>query len=222
MGYLFPKLIDVCSRIWLVSSAGILGIGLNINYPHILVHSITIDSIIWRESVNWYILEQKFYILPLVQALFLFLFLFSFPFPGTGTGSESDDWLNSFLSSISTTVALKEHLAGSAEDDAWPASTSVIEGPGVDGGAAAVVVDEVLETRADWEVGPVGGSLRASAAAIFSWWEERTSFTRLSMVSFVVGCFTRAPRPWVDMSDINKFEVNRRKKVLFKLPKLEL
>ena len=46
-------------------------------------------------------------------------------------------------------VALKERLAGSAEDDAWPASMSVIEGPGIDGGTAAVVVDEVPETWAN-------------------------------------------------------------------------
>ena len=39
-------------------------------------------------------------------------------------------------------VALKGHLAGSAEDGACLASTSVIEGPGIDGGTAAVVLDE--------------------------------------------------------------------------------
>ena len=221
-GHFFPKLINICSRIWLISSAGILSIKLDINYLHIFVHSVTINSIIWRESVNWYVLEQKFYVLPLVRALFFFLFFFFFPFPGTGTGSESDDWFNSSSSSTSTTVALKERLVGSAEDDAWPVSMLVIEGPGIDGGTAAVVVDEVPETWADWEVGPVGGSLWASAAVIFSQWEERTGFMRLSMVSFVVGLFTQAPWPWVDMSDINKFEVNRQKKVLFKLPKLEL
>jgi len=46
MGHFFPKLVDVRSRIQLVSSAGILGIGLDIDYSHIFVHSFTIDSII--------------------------------------------------------------------------------------------------------------------------------------------------------------------------------
>jgi hypothetical protein len=67
MGHFFPKLIDVRSRIRLVSSAGILGIGFGIDYLHIFVHSFTIDSIIYRESVDWYVLEQKLYALPLMR-----------------------------------------------------------------------------------------------------------------------------------------------------------
>ena len=69
----------------------------------------------------------------------------------------------------------------------------MIDGPVVNGGTAVIVLDEVLETCA---VGAdVGGSLQASAPAIFSRWEERTGLTRLSSVSFVVGFFTCAPRP---------------------------